>query len=85
MYFLFTLIVLEAFEINQDGLLQLEELDVNLLNNSLQARFDDEDIYPVPRKCRRIVVIKSKETKSEESPAQITRGKLRPLHVHGHY
>lgn len=57
----------EEFEITQDDLSQIEELEINLLNNSFHISSDeDEIIHPVPRRRRRIMVIESEESESEE-------------------
>lgn len=54
----------EDFEINLEDLLQIEELEINLLNNSFHVSSEEEDlnIQPVTRKRRRIMVIDSEES-----------------------
>ncbi|KAH9637759.1 hypothetical protein HF086_009427 [Spodoptera exigua] len=69
----------EDFDISQDDLSQLDQIEINLLNNSFHISSDEEDnIHPVSRNRRRIMVIDSEESESEERPVPATSGQTTP-------
>ncbi|XP_052745804.1 piggyBac transposable element-derived protein 4-like [Bicyclus anynana] len=54
------------FELTQEDLTQLENIEINFLNHSFQIDTDDEDVLqPTKRRCRRIVLSESEDSDSE--------------------
>ncbi|KAF9405670.1 hypothetical protein HW555_013692, partial [Spodoptera exigua] len=75
----FEMDMFEDFDISQDDLSQLDQIEINLLNNSFHISSDEEDnIHPVSRNRRRIMVIDSEESESEERPVPATSGQTTP-------
>ncbi|CAG4992783.1 unnamed protein product [Parnassius apollo] len=68
------------FEINQEDLSQIEELEITLMNNSFHVSSEEEDIniHLVTRK-RRIMVIDSEESDVEEHAVPDTTGNTTPF------
>lgn len=72
--------IFEDFDISQDDLSQIDQIEINLLNNSFHISSDEEDNFqPVSRKRRRIMVIDSEKSESEESSVPATSGQTTPF------
>ncbi|KAJ0180827.1 hypothetical protein K1T71_002912 [Dendrolimus kikuchii] len=56
----------EDFDLTQEDIIQLEYIEINFLNQSFQVD-SDEDVQPMKRKCRRIVLSESENSDDEVS------------------
>lgn len=57
----------ENFILTQDDILQLENIEINLLNQSFQVDSDDDVVQPMKRRRRRIVLSESENSDDEIS------------------
>lgn len=53
----------DAFELRQEQITQLENIEINLLNQSFQINSDDDQevIQPLERRCRRVIMSGSED------------------------
>lgn len=57
----------DDFELTQEELTQLESIEINLLNQSLQIDSDDDEyeVQRTNRRCRRIILSESDDSDTE--------------------
>ncbi|CAB3251164.1 unnamed protein product [Arctia plantaginis] len=56
----------EKFELTQEDILHLENIEINLLNHSFEVD-TDADVQPTKRRCRRIILSESENSDDEIS------------------